>query len=251
MADKKILVIEKMDQILDYIAEHNGSARLTDICNELNMVKSTVHGILLTMEDIDLIVKDKNTNLYALGIKMFRYGKIFEQNYSVKELVHPYLEKLAAKYQECAHTGVPDGDSVLYVDMLETDHAVRLQARTGGRDPLYCTSIGKVILANMTDREVEEYFKRTAIEQKTENTITDLAKMKAALHEIRTHRISYDLEELEKGLVCVASGIFNPKGKLVAAIGISSPNGRVGIDTLEEMGRDIQKYCLEIEKLLK
>jgi DNA-binding IclR family transcriptional regulator len=251
MADKKIFVIEKMVQILDYIAEHNGSARLTDICNELNMVKSTAHGILLTMEGLDLIVKDKSTNLYALGIKLFRYGKIFEQNYSVKDLIHPYLEKLSAKYQECAHTGVPDGDCVLYVDMLETDHAVRLQARTGGRDPLYCTSIGKVILANMTEQEVEEYFDRMDIEQKTDNTITDLVEMKKALQVIRANRISYDIEELEKGLVCVASGIFNPEGELVAAIGISSPNGRVGMDTLEEMGNDIQKYCLEVEKLLK
>mgnify|MGYP003592231696 CR=1 FL=1 len=103
----------------------------------------------------------------------------------------------------------------------------------------------------MTDREVEEYFGRMDLEQKTENTITDLAEMKKALEEIRKNRISYDIEELEKGLVCVASGIFNPEGDLVAAIGISSPNGRVGMDTLEVIGKDIKKYCLEVEQMLK
>ncbi len=250
MAGKKILVIDKAVVILDYIADNNGSCRLTDICAELNIVKSTAHGILLALEDNGLVSKDKTNSFFSLGIKAFRYGKIFEKTFSLKDAVHPYLEKLADKYKECAHTGLPDKDHVLYVDMIETDHAVRLQARVGGRDPLYCTSIGKVILASMPDVKVEEYFKRTAIEKKTMNTITDVEEMKIALTEIRKSRLSYDVEELEKGLVCVASGIYNPEGELVGAVGISSPNGRVGMETLKAMGKDILDYCAEIERIL-
>lgn len=250
MAGKKILVIDKAVMILDYIADNNNGSRLTDICADLKMVKSTAHGILLALEDNGLISKDKTNSCFSLGIKAFRYSKIFEKTFSLKDAAHPYLIKLSEKYKECAHTGLPDKDYVVYVDMIETDHAVRLQARVGGRDPLYCTSIGKTILASMSDSKVEEYFKRTKIQKKTEYTITDVEKMKLALSEIRENRISYDMEELEKGLVCVACGIYDREGELVGAIGISSPNGRVGMETLVAMGKDIRDYCDELEGIL-
>lgn len=246
----RILVIDKSVKILDYIVSHDNNCTLAEIASDLQIAKSTLFGILESLESNNLVHKDERTLCYSLGIKTFQYGKIFEQNFSLKQAVRPFEEELFQEFGECVHCAVEDNGKLLYIDMIESSHALRLAAQSGRHDPLYCTSMGKYILSTKSDEELEEYFRAVPLVPLTAHTITDPAALRQNLSQIRQSNLSLDIEELEIGLLCVSSGIYDSRGHLAAVLGISSPKTRIDSETFRKMGKSVLHICRKISNLL-
>jgi DNA-binding IclR family transcriptional regulator len=247
---RTIQSIDRAVEILDYISKNDNKVRLIDLSNDLEINKSTLHGILSTLEYNGLISKNQNTSKYSLGIKMYKYGKVYEQDFSLKKIVHPYIKKISEKFSESVHLGIESDYEVLYLDFVKSQHSIRLAAKVGNKDPLYCTAIGKVILANMSEDNMQYYLDNYTLEKFTENTIAEKECLLKELHNIRKQNYALDLEELELGLICVASPIRNNSGDLIAVIGISGPNNRISEDIFKEMKLTITKTANEISELL-
>ncbi|GAA0742268.1 IclR family transcriptional regulator [Clostridium oceanicum] len=247
MEKKYIQSIVRACDILDYISK-NEKVRLNELTKEFKLAKTTIFGILSTLEYKDMVYKDENSNYY-LGIKNYTYGKIYERNFDLKEIIHPFLEKLAKKYNETVHMAMEENEQVLYVDRVKSSHAVRLASNIGGYDSLYCSAIGKLILAYKSQCQIDDYINKTDFKKRAPNTITEALKLKAELENIKSKGLSIDNEELEQGLICVAAPIFT-NSKFTAAISISGPTNRIDKEMFSNMTEDINKIGKNISELL-
>ena len=135
-----------MSSVLDYIAHHNGETKLADISRELGINKSTLHGILQTLVYCGFLSQDPGTTLYSLGLKTYELGKIYEKTFSLVDVARPFMQVLSDEFGENVHLSIESSREVLYIDCIQSKHAVRTASSVGGTDPLYSTSAGKLIL---------------------------------------------------------------------------------------------------------
>lgn len=131
---KTIQSVDKAMLILNYIADHNGKATLSQISRGLGMAVTTLHGFISTLERWNLIQKDPLTNRYYLGLKLFQLGICCQEELIIKNTLHPYLEELCREFDETTHLAIPLArDEVLYIDTVECMHPLRMTSLVGTR----------------------------------------------------------------------------------------------------------------------
>jgi len=199
---------------------------LTEISAMLGLHKSTTAGIVNTLKDEALLVQNKENGKLRLGIELFCLA--VNAKMELGELVMPYLDRLLLETEETVNLAVRDGLHIVYIEKKESPHSMRICTSVGKRLPLYCTAIGKAILAFMDEEERELVLDELTFFPFTEKTITDKRLLIKELDDIRQEGVSYDFEELESGLVCVASPIFDKYGQPIAAVSVSGPSIRMG-----------------------
>ncbi|NLJ98156.1 MAG: IclR family transcriptional regulator, partial [Tissierellia bacterium] len=163
-------------------------------------------------------------------------------------IIRPFLEELRDRYNETVHLSILDTDyHVTVIDKAQSNLAIQMTSRIGGKLPAYCTSMGKVLLANMLNDDLREKIHSLTLEKKTDNTITDPKKLIEELEKIRDRGYAEDLEESEVGLVCYAAPIREIDGKVTSAISFSGPALRMQ-ENREELIQAIKKAAEEISK---
>ncbi|WP_371375206.1 IclR family transcriptional regulator [Sporomusa aerivorans] len=236
---KQIQSLARAIQIMEFIAKNHNSASLTQISQNLGLSKSTVHGLITTLEDFNYVYQDQVTGLYQLGLKLFEMGQVVYSSMDLRSVAYPILVELSEKYQETVHLALLSGPEVVYVEKVDSSRSVRIISQIGGRNPTYCTGVGKVLLAGLTESEVEKIVKSTGMKKFTPNTIDNMTRLKKCLAEIAQKGYAYDLEEIEIGLRCVAAPIKNHLGKTIAGISLSGPTNRITDELLTTLSTDV------------
>ena len=136
------------------------------------------------------------------------------------------------------------------VERIDAGHPLKIIPDDGPVTPLYCTGIGKILLASMTEPEIEEYFDKTDIKAHTPNTITDLNLLKKHLMMVSKDGFAYDDEELYPGVRNVASGIRDAEGKIVSCVSVLGPSVRLTRAKMTEIAPDVKRCAMEISKAL-
>jgi DNA-binding IclR family transcriptional regulator len=155
----------------------------------------------------------------------------------------PYTERLMKTVNEVVHLVIRDENDIVYIDKVEADNTIRMASTIGRRSPLYRTSVGKVILAYLPDKEIESVWENSKIEKMTEYTITDLEVFKRNLKEVEEKGYAVDNEENELGVRCIGAPVFNHTGSVEGAISVSGPTIRVTRDRIEEIANEVKKYA--------
>lgn len=236
---KQIQSLARAIQIIEFLAKNHNSASLTQISQSLGLSKSTIHGLISTLEDFNYVYQDQSTSLYQLGLKLFEMGQVVYSSMDLRSVSYPILVELSQKYEETVHLALLSGSEVVYIEKVDSSRSVRIISQIGGRNPTYCTGVGKVLLAGLSDKEVEKIIESTVMKKFTPNTIDSLAKLKECLAEVCQKGYAYDLEEIEIGLRCVAAPIKDHRGMTVAAISLSGPTNRIPDELLEQLSRDV------------
>ena len=198
---------------------------LTEISNMVGLHKSTAAGIINTLKDEALIVQNQETGKLRLGIELYCLAVIAKME--LGELVMPFLDHLLMKTNETVNLAVRDGIHVVYIEKKESPHSMRICTSVGKRLPLYCTAIGKVILAFMDEAEREPILDKLIFSPFTDKTITNKKMLLDALANIKTKGVAYDFEELESGLICIAAPVFDKYNRPIAAVSVSGPSIRM------------------------
>lgn len=219
--------ILKASSVLNYVAHHNGGAKLADISNDLDINKSTLHGILQSLVYCGLLAQDSDTTLYSLGLKTYEFGKIYEKSFSLADIARPGMQTLNDEFGENVHLSIESGYEVLYIDCIQSRHAVRTASSVGGTDPLYSTSAGKIILAYADDDYIDAYIKQCDFKALTPNTLTNALELVRQAQLARTQGYAIDNEEVEIGLRCISAPILGAGGKLQGVISVSGPTSRM------------------------
>ena len=225
--------LAKALRILDTVGRFQHGTSIAALSKELKMGKSTVHRLLATLRDFDLIWFDPTTSNYALGSRILRWSDLLvQQNLLVRHGL-PVLRDLVNAGRETANLAILDGTEVLYVAQFESMERLRLSEAVGTRQPAHSTALGKAILATMTDDELDQFYgKVDGLKGLTLNTITDRRRLKEHLRKVRNEGVAYDFEENVAGVVCLGAVVRNFTGKPIAAMSVSLPIQRLRGDSL-------------------
>lgn len=221
---------------------------ITEISKLLNLHKSTTFGIVSTLSANGILEKNENTGKYKLGLELYRLGT--KVNLSLRGITLPYLERLVEMYEETANLVVLQDLSVVYLEKVESSHSMRISTSLGGRKPLYCTAVGKAILAFLPPDELERKLDKMKLVKFTDNTITSKEDLKKALNEIRKRGYAEDNEEMEIGLHCIAAPILNQYSYPIGAISVSGPISRMNGEVDINISRTLVEFTMEISKKL-
>jgi len=212
--------------ILEFISA-NHMASLSSISKGVGLSKSTAHGLVATLEAMGYVQQDQETGKYSLGLKLFELGQAVLAKMDLRAIAMPHLVDLARRYKETAHLAIISGDEVVYIDKVDSPRSMRIASQVGGRNPAYCTGVGKILLAGLPDEELHKLLAKMKFKRFTPNTITDVTTLKAHLVKVRRDGFATDNEEFEVGLSCYAAPIKNHLGKVIAAISLSGPTIRL------------------------
>ncbi len=221
---------------------------VTEISRLMALHKSTVFGLIATLELNGLLEKNEASGKYRLGLELFRLGT--KVNSNLRKITVPYLEKLVARFHETVNLVVMDNLSVVYLEKVEGAHSMRTSTAVGKRFPLNCTAVGKAMLSGCSLEELEDKLQRMEYEKCTEHTLGSREDVEKALMEVRENGYAEDFEELEIGLVCVAAPIYNHLGSPFAAISVSGPKFRMNDELRKELSEVLVDYTREISKKL-
>ena len=141
-------------------------------------------------------------------------------------VVIPFIKSLSNTINETCFLGVYNSGNVVYLYKSEGNNAIHTSSNLGHMRPAYCTGLGRILLSHQSQQEIDRVLLSPLLKH-TKNTITDTQKLYDILDKVRQENIAYDWEEVEEGLICVASGIFNYSNDVVAALSITGPSNRM------------------------
>ena len=249
MGRRIIKSVLRATKILNYIGEHGNEVRLTEISKGLDINKSTLHSIMSTLESAEYISQNENNSKYSLGNQIFKLGKIYEGDMSFTKIARPFLKKLNTAFEETVQLGVLSGKEVLYIDKVESSHALRMTCQTGAKDDLHASATGKVLLAHL-NAEQQNQILAARLEKHTKNTLVVEEKLRDEIKQISEQGYAFDHQESEIGLNCVAAPVKDHTNNVIATIGVSAPISRVSEEELLAMKDKLLKVTKELSTVL-
>jgi DNA-binding IclR family transcriptional regulator len=220
-------VLGKVDRILDAFDAEHTSLTLAALARRTGLAKSTLHRLVGMLVGTGMLERE-GADL-RLGLRLFELGQLVPRQRALRDAALPFMEDLFEATHETVHLGVPDGVEILYVEKITGHHAVRSPSRVAGRMPLYCTAIGKALLA-FSPPELLERVIDAGLVARTPYTIVSPAVLRASVAEVVRVGVAFDREEASLGLACAAAPVFGQRGRLVGALSISVATSRVEPD---------------------
>ncbi|WP_334327267.1 IclR family transcriptional regulator [Gilliamella apicola] len=218
--------IDKAIAVLDVISNCAAGVTITDIIEATKLNKIIIKKILNTLLDREYVFLDEKSGKYTLGFKSLELGISSLVNVNIVDIAIPYVKSLSNTINETCFLGVYNSGNVVYLYKSEGNNAIHTSSNLGHMRPAYCTGLGRILLAHQSQDEIERIL-QSSLPQYTQKTITDSQQLNELLAKVRCENIAYDWEEVEEGLVCVASGIFNYSNEVVAALSIAGPSHRM------------------------
>lgn len=242
MMEKNRKTIQSVDRAINILRCFNDNEELgvTEISKIMMLHKSTIFGLISTLEVNGLLEKNSDTGKYRLGIELFKLG--CKVNLNLRRISIPYLEKIVKIYHETVNLVILNDDSVVYLEKIEGTRSMSISTLVGGKLPLYCTAVGKAILAGIPQNELIEKVEEISFKKFTNNTIDNKELLLKCIDNVKKVGYAEEFEEFQVGLTCIAAPIYNYIGNAFAAISISMPTSRAN----EILKKEISKTLIDI-----
>jgi DNA-binding IclR family transcriptional regulator len=242
----RVQVLDRALAALEVLAARQRDCGLAELCKALKLHKSTVHRLMMVLEQHRLVEKSPETGAYHLGLKLFEFGSKAIAALDPRRHARPYLDRLQAEVGETVFFCTLDDGQVLYLEKVESQQSVRTACTVGSRAPAYCTAVGKAMLAELPEAEVNDIIRRSGLKPVTPNTITTATALKAELRTVRSRGYAIDNEEKEPGLRCLSAAVRGHSGKLLAAISVSGPAFRITKERLPAIGQVVMRAAQDL-----
>ncbi len=222
-----IQVIERMFSLIDVLASREEAISLKEISEKTGLHPSTTHRILNDLA-VGRFVDRPEAGSYRLGMRLLELGNLVKGRLSVRDAALLPMRELHKLTEQPVNLSMRQGDEIVYIERAYSERSgMQVVRAIGGRAPLHLTSTGKLFLAVDDPQRVRSYATRTGLAGHTRNSITQLPTLERELSKARQYGIARDNEELELGVRCMAAGIYDDQGKLVAGLSISAPADRL------------------------
>lgn len=249
MAHGFLQSVDNALRVVELLSGENPELGVSEISKSLNLGKSTVHRLLITLERRGLIVQNPATSKYKLGIKIVHLGAGVLRQLNIIHESRPYLGELSRITGESAHLALYSQGEITFVDKVTGNKVALMGSTIGLKKPAYCTATGKVLLANLSKNEQEEYLERVDLLQFTPNTIKDVKELRRQLLQIKSNGHAEDQQESEEGLVCFAAPIRDISGTVIAAASVSGAASRMNehkqtlVPLVKNTAQNISQAC--------
>jgi IclR family pca regulon transcriptional regulator len=205
---------------------------VADAARATGFTRATARRILITLTRLGYARTDGR--YFELTPKVLDIGYSFLASLNVGQIAQPFVEQLSECVDESVSVSVLDGTDVVYIARVPTKRIMTVSIGLGSRFPAFQTSMGRVLLAPLSDAEVVDIYERSDRRRVTEHTVASAAELLDRLADVRRDGWALVDQELEMGVRSIAAPIVDPQGRTVAALNIGTHAGRVDLDELNE-----------------
>ncbi|WP_346012545.1 IclR family transcriptional regulator [Streptomyces sp. SID3343] len=241
--------------VLEHVRDHAGTApgtgglSLTAVAEALELSKSTVLRLAQPLLDTGLLARDREHGHFRLGPGALALGQAYLAGIDLRTAASEQAHKLMREAGGTVHLCVPDAPYIVYIDKVENETAVRMASRIGSRAPMYCTAVGKAMLAWLPE-DVFTLVVDAGLPTVTARTLTDPGLLRTELARIRGRGYSVDDRENEPEVRCVAAPIFDHNDIVVGALSVSGLTSRVTAARVRELGPAVAGAALRVSRTL-
>lgn len=224
-------VISKVLRIFEALNASPAGLQLREIAEQTAINKSTAYRFLAHLESERYLFRD-DSGAYLAGPRLVRFGSGSTYHMTLRKISRPVLQDLRNKTGETVNLGILDGQDVLYVDVVQSHNPFRMVSRIGSLRPLYCTAMGKALVAYLPPHEKERVLSSLRFERFTSHTITKLLQLKEELDRVWQSGYALDDEEATLGARCVGAPVLLEGDKVAAAVSVAGPTIRVATERI-------------------
>ena len=209
---------------------------ISELAREIDLSRSTTHRYVKTLHRLGYLEQDVATRKYRLGSRVLDLGFSAINSMELRQVAVPHLQRLSDETGYTVNMAILEGGDIVYVERCRStqrgQRLIDLDLHVGSRLPAYCTSMGKVLLADLADDDLEGALAGTPLEQRGPNTLTTRASLRAELRRVRELGLAVNNEELAYGLRSVAAPVRDASGTVVAAINVAAHRSWGSMDDL-------------------
>lgn len=221
--------------ILDELGSGSGMT-LSELANLVDLPKSTTHRLLTTMETLEYVQFDRDQCRWSVGVGAFRVGSAFAQTSDFEKVGRGILRSLVLEVNHSVNLCVPRANAIFYLKQVEARGGWPTAAREGASLPMYSTAAGKAVMACWTETELDAYFEKRELVQRTQRTIGNRDSMRRELGLILERGYAIDDEEQADGTRCVAAVLTDRIGQPRGALSISDASSRLKKARFDDIG---------------
>ena len=235
--------------ILKLVSKKPDGITLDQICEQLSIPKTSAYDILTTLVHTGMVhVAREQKQRYTIGLTAYRVGINYTNNMDFIGTIDPVLKAFSKEVGKTVFFGVRADDEIVYICKYEPENPIITTATVGTKNPIYCTSLGKAILAYSEEEERLALTERIHFRAFTERTIRDKAYFLDELEKVKEKGYALDARELEEHMECVGAPVFGPDGTVMGAISVSSLYKPT--EDYEALGRRVCEKAAMLSRLL-
>lgn len=235
--------VNKLIKIVDLLAENSSGLTRDQFTEKLDIPDSTMHRLLKTLERHQILQSEyvRKKKKYQIGLKILEYSSSFVKSSNLVNSAYPLMEELMSELQKTIHLAVPNEKKVVYVNTALNPNSPKLSTEIGKQVPVYCTALGKSMLAFMSSKRKNALLDGMTFEKHTPNTITERDLLEKELVETKERGYAIDDEEWDLGIKCVAVPIRDHFGQVQAGLSTAAPKGKIDEEEYEYLGEKLKK----------
>jgi DNA-binding IclR family transcriptional regulator len=242
----RLQVLDRAVHILDVLVRAGVELGPSEIGAALSLHKSTIHRLLAVLERHRLVLRNPHHGKYTVGSKVLELANGSIAHIEMRTRAMPTLRRLVDQTAETAHVAVLDGTEMLSIANVEGPWTLRLRSAVGRRTPVYCTAVGKSVIASLPESELKDLLRRIGMKRFTNRTIVTPAGLKRELAKVRASGYAADNGELEPGVRCIAAPVRDVTGRVAGAISASGPMFRVTRERVPAIARAVIAAAREL-----
>jgi DNA-binding IclR family transcriptional regulator len=237
---------EAVERALRILVElGDGPATISDLARRLDVHRSTALRLLRPLE-AERFVRRREDGRYALGATIQSLSQAALEEHDVRAVAHPHLQALGDRHGHTVHLAALQDREVVYLDKVESTHAIRMHSRIGATAPLHATGVGKAILAQLPEAQLDQLLGDEPYRSCTAHTRTTRTALETELAATRDRGWVLDDREHEEFIHCVAAPVFDATGRVCAAISITVPVMIMERDDLIALAPDVTSAAAAI-----
>lgn len=242
----KVKSLQKALSVLECFTVKTPELGITELSEKLGLYKSNVHNLISTFEKCGYVEKNPVNNKYRLSFKILELAYVINSNLGLHGIIHPYMSSLSAEVNEVVYFALPKGGMIIYLEGAYPSSSYAARSMIGETAEMYCTSLGKAILAFLPPNEASIAINEQSMTVFTPNTIASHDALINELEVVRNRGYSIDNMEHEFGIKCVGVPVFRRNGTLLGAMSISGPSPRFDDQVIEAYASKLRRCSQQI-----
>jgi DNA-binding IclR family transcriptional regulator len=242
----RVPAVKRAFDIIELLATQDSGLNVSELQRNLLLPLSSVATIVYTLQDLGYLERDEFTSRYRLSVKMFGIARRALDRLDLSSRCHSLLQELVHRSGLTGHLAVLRSGESMYIDRVPSEGLVQVSSYVGMRWPLHTSAVGKALLAFLPKSELQQRLHKLRLRRVTPSTITSKHLFEKQLRSFRRIGYTWEQNEGEIGLGCVAAPVFGAHGEVVAAISLTGTTHQVSKDKLPSLGTLVKHYAQQM-----
>ncbi len=238
--------VKRAFEIIELLASRDAGSSISEIRRELHLPLSSVATIVYTLTDLGFLERDEQTSRYRLSVKMFGIARRALDRTDLVAQCHGLLEELVRTSNLTGHLAVLRGMESMYVDRISSEGLVQFQSYVGLRWPAHTSAVGKALLAFQSKGEMRRLLEGMSLRKMTPYTITSKRVLQKQLEQFRQRGYSWEVNEGEVGIGCVAAPVFDHRRQVVAAVSVTGTAHQIARARVPALGALVKRFARQM-----